>query len=421
MSRASIKLKQLIAFFTFGSDDMKLPFNKPYLSGKETDYIREAVALGKISGDGLFTKKCHRFFEERYGFRKALLTTSCTDALEMAAILCDIEPGDEIIAPCYTFVSTVNAFVLRGAKIVFADTERLTPNIDVAAIEALITSRTKAIVPVHYAGMACEMDTILDISHRHKLLVVEDAAQSIDSFYKGRPLGSFGHFGAFSFHETKNIISGEGGMLAINDERFIARAEIIREKGTNRSAFFRGEVNKYGWVDIGSSFLPSEIIAAFLYAQLENLESIQRRRKQIWNRYRELLEPLAADGVLELPVIPPNATNNAHMFYIISSNLEQRSRLIEFLKAQGIMATFHYLPLHKSTYYHNRHDGRPLPNAERFSNCLVRLPMYYEMSMSDVEYITREIKAFFKSESSRILVGPFSRSEPMEEETQERS
>ena len=421
MSRASIKSNQLITFFIFGSNDMNLPFNKPYLSGRETDYIREAVASGKISGDGLFTKKCHSFFEERYGFTKALLTTSCTDALEMAAILCDIKPGDEIIAPSYTFVSTVNAFVLRGAKIVFADSEQMTPNIDVASIEALITSRTKAIVPVHYAGVACEMDRILDIARRHDLFVVEDAAQSIDSFYKGRPLGSLGHFGAFSFHETKNIISGEGGMLAINDDRFIPRAEIIREKGTNRSAFFRGEVNKYGWVDIGSSFLPSEIIAAFLYAQLENLESIQQRRKQIWNRYRELLEPLAADGVLELPVIPANATNNAHMFYIVCRNLEQRTRLIDFLKTHGIMATFHYLPLHKSTYYHDRHDGRPLPNTERFSDCLVRLPMYYEMSLSDVEYITCEINEFFKNESSPILVGPSPRSEPMQEETQQQT
>jgi dTDP-4-amino-4,6-dideoxygalactose transaminase len=374
---------------------MNIPFNKPYLSGRETDYIREAVASGKISGDGLFTEKCHHFFEKHYGFTKVLLTTSCTDALEMAAILCDIEPGDEIIAPSFTFVSTVNAFVLRGAKIIFADTERMTPNIDVASIEALITSRTKAIAPVHYAGMACEMDPILDIAHRHGLFVVEDAAQSIDSFYKGRPLGTLGHFGAFSFHETKNIISGEGGMLAINDGRFIARAEIIREKGTNRSAFFRGEINKYGWVDIGSSFLPSEIIAAFLYAQLENLESIQQRRKQIWNMYRELLEPLAARGMLGLPVLPSNATNNAHMFYIVCSNLEQRTRLIEFLKTHGVMATFHYLPLHKSPYYHDRHDGRPLPNAERFSDCLVRLPMYYEISNGDIEYITGKITAFF--------------------------
>lgn len=374
---------------------MKIPFNKPYFTGRETSYIREAVASGKIAGDGLFTEKCHRFFEGHYGFRKVLLTTSCTDALEMAAILCDIQPDDEIIAPSYTFVSTVNAFVLRGAKIVFADSERTTPNIDVASIEALITPRTKVIVPVHYAGMACEMDTILDIAHRHGLFVVEDAAQAIDSFYKGRPLGSLGNFGAFSFHETKNIISGEGGMLIINDERFLVRAEIIREKGTNRSAFFRGEVNKYEWVDIGSSFLPSDVIAAFLYAQLENLESIQLRRKQIWNRYHELLEPLEAEGLLELPLIPPNATNNAHMFYIVCQHLSQRTGLIEYLKQRSIMAPFHYLPLHSSSYYHERHDGRSLPNADRFSDCLLRLPFYYELSMSDVEYIAEELKNFF--------------------------
>lgn len=374
---------------------MNIPYNKPYLTGKETDYIREAVESGKISGDGVFTHKCHQFFEARYGFKKALLTTSCTDALEMAAILCNIRPGDEVIAPSYTFVSTVNAFVLRGAKIVFADSERLTPNIDAASIEQLITPRTKAIVPVHYAGLACEMDTILAVAKRHDLFVVEDAAQSIDSFYKDRPLGSLGHFGAFSFHETKNIISGEGGMLAINDERFVARAEIIREKGTNRSAYFRGEVNKYGWMDIGSSFLPSDIIAAFLYAQLENLDPIQSRRKQIWNRYLELLEPLKAKGLLELPVIPPNATNNAHIFYIVCKNLEQRTSLIEYLKNQGILAPFHYLTLHNSPYYHERHDGRVLPNAERFSDCLVRMPMYYELSMNDIEYIARQLNNFF--------------------------
>jgi dTDP-4-amino-4,6-dideoxygalactose transaminase len=374
---------------------MKIPFNKPYVAGKEFDYIRAAAESGKLSGDGPFTGKCHQFLEGRYGFKKALLTTSCTDALEMAAILCDIRPGDEVIAPSFTFVSTVNAFVLRGAKIVFADCESLTPNIDVASIEALITPHTKAIVPVHYAGMACEMDTILDIAQRHELFVVEDAAQAIDSFYKGRPLGSLGHLGAFSFHETKNIVSGEGGMLAINDARFLGRAEIIREKGTNRSAFFRGEVDKYGWVDIGSSFLPSDIIAAFLYAQLENLEAIQLRRMQIWNRYHELLEPLEAKGLLKLPVIPPNATNNAHMFYIVCKNLEQRTGLIEHLKRHGIAATFHYQPLHNSPYYRDRHDGRALPNTELFSDCLVRMPMYCEMSMDDIEYVACKLNTFF--------------------------
>lgn len=378
----------------------KVPFNKPYYTGKETDYIREAVESGKISGDGIFTKRCHQLFENRYGFKKALLTTSCTAALEMAAILCDIQPGDEVIAPSYTFVSTVNAFVLRGAKIVFADSESSTPNIDAAKIESLVTQRTKVIIPVHYAGMACEMGTILDISHRHNLFVVEDAAQAIDSFYEGLPLGSLGTFGAFSFHETKNIISGEGGMLAVNDEHFFARSEIIREKGTNRAAFFRGEVDRYGWVDVGSSFLPSEIIAAFLFAQLENLDKIQARRLQIWNLYRELLEPLATEMLLELPLIPSYATNNGHMFYILCRNLNERSELIEHLKRQGIMAVFHYLSLHKSPYYHSRHDGRHLPNADRLSDCLLRLPLYFELNDKDVVRVVTEICRFFK------LAGP---------------
>jgi len=372
-----------------------IPFNKPFLVGNETDYIREAVESGKISGDGLFTKKCQQFFEERYKFKKALMTTSCTDALEMAAILCNIKPGDEVIAPSYTFVSTVNAFVLRGAKIVFADSERMTPHINTASIEALITPRTKAIVPVHYAGIACDMDTIMDIAGRHRLLVIEDAAQAIDSFYMGRPLGSIGNLGTFSFHETKNIISGEGGMLTVNDERLITRAEIIREKGTNRSSFFRGEIDKYSWVDIGSSFLPSDIIAAFLYAQIENIESIQMRRKQIWNRYYELLAPLKADDLLQLAIIPEYATNNNHMFYIVCRNLSQRTELIEYLRRRHVMAPFHYLPLHRSPFYSDKHDGRPLPNAERFSDCLLRLPLYYELSMSDIEYIAGEIKHFF--------------------------
>ncbi len=374
---------------------MKIPFNKPFFTGKELEYIREAVASGKISGDGVFTKRCHAFFEDHYGFKKTFLTTSCTDALEMAAILCNIQPGDEVIAPSFTFVSTVNAFVLRGAKIVFVDSQSMTPNMDAELIEALITPRTKVIIPVHYAGVACEMDTVLDIARRHNLIVVEDAAQSIDSFYKGRALGSLGHFGTFSFHETKNVIAGEGGMLVVNDERFIERAEVIREKGTNRSAFFRGDVNKYGWIDIGSSFLPSDIIAAFLYAQLENLDSIQQWRRQIWNMYHEILKPLAADGLLTLPVISPNATNNAHMFYIICKNLEQRTGLIEYLNARGVYAAFHYLPLHDSSYYRDQHDGRYLHNVERFSNCLVRLPMYYELSKNDIEYVTCQIKNYF--------------------------
>lgn len=375
---------------------MDIPFNKPYLSGRETDYIREAVMSGKISGDGVFTKKCHLFFEERYGFKKVLLTTSCTDALEMAAILCDIKPEDEVIAPSYTFVSTVNAFVLRGARIVFADSEETTPNIDVSQIEPIITSKTRVIVVVHYAGVACDMDALLAIARRHDLLVVEDAAQAIESFYKGRPLGSLGNLSTISFHETKNIISGEGGMLVINDEKFIKRAEIIREKGTNRPAFFRGEVDKYSWVDVGSSFLPSDIIAAFLYAQLENLERIQEKRHKILNRYYEGLKVLEDAGYVGLPVIPEYATNNAHMFYIICESFQKRTELIEHLKKNGIYAAFHYLPLHKSPYYKTKHDGRVLAHSERFSDCLVRLPMYFELTEKDHEKIINCVLRFFR-------------------------
>ncbi|WP_394673812.1 dTDP-4-amino-4,6-dideoxygalactose transaminase [uncultured Chryseobacterium sp.] len=370
-------------------------FNKPYLTGKETEYIKEAVMSGKISGDGIFTKKCHQFFEQKYGFRKALLTTSCTDALEMAAILLDIKEGDEIIVPSYTFVSTVNAFMLRGAKIVFVDSGKDNPNIDVELIEKLITPNTKAIVPVHYAGIACNMDKIMALANKYHLFVVEDAAQAIDSFYKGKPLGSIGHLAAFSFHETKNIISGEGGMLVINDERFVERAEIIREKGTNRSAFFRGEIDKYGWVDIGSSFLPSDIIAAFLYAQIENLDDIQNKRKHIWNTYYNSLRHLEEAGRIKLPSIPDYATNNAHMFYIICSNVHERSDLIKYLKENDINVVFHYLSLHKSPFYIDKHDGREMPVSDELTDCLVRLPFYYELTQEQQKIIIRKIKEYY--------------------------
>lgn len=376
---------------------MQIPFNKPFLAGKELEYIREAVMSGKISGDGSFTKKCHQFFEQRYGFLKTLLTTSCTDALEMCAILCNIKPGDEVIAPSYTFVSTVNAFVLRGARIRFIDSHADQPNMDENKIEEAITKKTKAILPVHYAGVACNMDSILKTARKHKLYVVEDAAQAIDSFYKGKPLGSLGDMSAFSFHETKNIISGEGGMIAINKKQFIKRAEIIREKGTNRSAFFRGEVNKYGWVDIGSSFLPSEVIAAFLYAQLEHLDEIQNRRKAIWKKYQDALMPLEKAGKIKLPVIPEYATNNAHMFYIVCRNLKERTALLNHLKSNGILAVFHYLSLHKSPFYKKHHGKKPLPNADMFTDCLVRLPLYFELSNQEQEKVINEILNFFKS------------------------
>lgn len=364
-----------------------IPFNKPYLHGKELVYIAEAVATGKISGDGVFTKKCHEFFENRYNFKKVMLTTSCTDALEMSAILLDIQPGDEIIAPSYTFVSTVNAFALRGAKIIFADSYPDHPNIDPVQITKLITPNTKAIVVVHYAGIACDMDAIMAIAKQHNIPVVEDAAQAIDSYYKGRPLGSIGTFGTFSFHETKNIISGEGGLLAINDEKYIQRAEIIREKGTNRSSFFRGEVAKYGWVDIGSSFLPSDIIAAYLYAQLENMDAIQARRKAIWQRYHDKLRVALVDSGISLPLIADYSTNNGHMFYLVCDTLERRTSLINYLKACSIHAVFHYLSLHASDFYKNKYSGLPLLNSDKFSDQLVRLPLYYELTDMQVDSI----------------------------------
>jgi dTDP-4-amino-4,6-dideoxygalactose transaminase len=373
---------------------MKIPFNKPFLTGKELDYIQESVKSGKISGDGMFTKKCHELFEQKYGFSKVLLTTSCTDALEMAAILIDIQPGDEVIAPSYTFVSTVNAFALRGAKIVFVDSCPDNPNLDVDLVESLITDKTKAIIPVHYAGIACEMDGIMDLSKKYNLFVIEDAAQAIDSFYKGRPLGTIGHLAAFSFHETKNIVAGEGGMLVINDKRFAQRAEIIREKGTNRSQFFRGEVDKYGWVDIGSSFLPSDIIAAFLFAQLENLEKIQQKRKGIWNMYYQGLISLQSKGV-GLPFIPESATNNGHMFFLVCRSEEERSALISFLKSKGVLSVFHYLSLHSSPFHKEKYTGGELVNSDRFTECLLRLPLYYELAGDEVSYIVKAVHEFY--------------------------
>lgn len=371
-----------------------IPFNKPYLHGKELVYIAQAATSGKISGDGLFTKKCHEFFEQRYGFKKVLMTTSCTDALEMAAILLDIQPDDEVIAPSYTFVSTVNAFSLRGAKIVFADSYPDHPNIDPAQIAQLITSKTKAIVVVHYAGVACDMDAIMAIANQHNIPVVEDAAQAIDGYYKGKPLGSIGTFGAFSFHETKNIIAGEGGLLTINDEQYIHRAEIIREKGTNRSSFFRGEVAKYGWVDIGSSFLPSDIIAAYLYAQLENINEIQARRKAIWQRYYDNLDASLKNTCIVLPYVNESSTNNAHMFYLVCDSLVQRTALIQHLKDNGIHAVFHYLSLHSSEYYKSKKTDYTLINSDLFTDSLIRLPLYYELSDEQVDFICNAISEF---------------------------
>lgn len=374
--------------------DMKIPFNKPHFTGKEAEYIYEAISKGKLSGNGDFSKRCQSYFENRYGFKKCLLTTSCTDALEMAAILCDIKPGDEVIVPSYTFVSSALAFVREGAKIVFADSMDNNPNIDANKIKSLITSKTKVIVPVHYAGVACDMDKIMKLAADNDLIVVEDAAHSIDSYYKEKPLGTIGHLSTFSFHETKNIISGEGGMLAINDERFIRRAEIIWEKGTNRVEFSRGRINKYGWVDVGSSFLPSEITAAFLWAQIENIDAIQQKRNLLWNRYFENLKPLVSQGV-KLPNIPETATNNAHMFYLLCNNLEERTALIKVLKDNDILAVFHYLSLHKSPYYKDKHDGRILSNSDKYEKTLVRLPLFYDLSIEEVDEISTIILNFY--------------------------
>jgi dTDP-4-amino-4,6-dideoxygalactose transaminase len=377
-------------------DESMIPFNKPYLHGRELVYIAQAVASGKISGDGIFTKKCHDFFEKKYGFNKVLLTTSCTDALEMAAILLDIKAGDEVIVPSFTFVSSANAFALRGATLVFADSLPDNPNIDPVQIEALITPNTKAIVVVHYAGVACDMARIMAIANAHGVAVVEDAAQAIDSYYLDRPLGSIGALSTFSFHETKNIIAGEGGLLVINDPKLVQRAEIIREKGTNRSSFFRGEVNKYGWVDIGSSFLPSDIIAAYLFAQLENLDAIQNRRKEIWQAYFDFLSPIAAQSTrFSLPVLPDYATNNAHMFYLVCDNVDTRTALIKHLFDNGVHAVFHYLSLHESAFYKEKYVGDALVHSDKYTDCVLRLPLFYELTDEEVSNISGFVTEFF--------------------------
>lgn len=377
----------------------KIPFNLPYCTGNELQNIKLSIESNKICGNGHYTDLCQRFFENRFGFKKCLLTTSCTDALEMCAILADIQEGDEVIVPSYTFVSTALAFVRQGAKIVYADSNSENPNIDAESIEKLITDKTRAIVPVHYAGVSCDMDAIMEIARKYNLIVIEDAAQSIDSYFTSpetkvkKSLGGIAHMSAFSFHETKNIQCGEGGMLVINDDRFVRRSEIVWEKGTNRAEFFRGEVNKYGWVDLGSSFLPSEYTAAFLYAQLSELDDIQKRRIHIWNRYYEGLKDLQQ---LKLPAIPQYATNNAHMFYVVCSSLEVRSQLIAFLKENNIQAVFHYLSLHKSTFNRNHTTEIPdLPMADRYTDCLLRLPLYYSLTDQDVDRIMKLIHDFF--------------------------
>jgi dTDP-4-amino-4,6-dideoxygalactose transaminase len=372
-----------------------IALSKPYLTGKEKIYIQEA--LEHSSGNGPFTKKCHQFFAAKYGFKKALLTTSCTDALELAALLLNIKPGDEVILPSYTFVSTANAFLLRGAKLVFADSRSDHPNLDVDSIRNLITPRTKVIVPVHYAGVGVDMDALMSIAEKFNIFVVEDAAQAIHARYKGRPLGSIGHLGCFSFHDTKNIVCGEGGLLVINDPRFVQRAEILWEKGTNRSAFIRGEVDKYGWVDVGSSFLPSELTAAFLLAQLEEVERIHELRRLVWQNYMDILPELVVQHGVSTPVIPDYAQHNAHIFYLICQSAGQRNHLTASLKKAGIQAFFHYPPLHLSRYYLADHKPELLPNASQFSEKLIRLPLSAGLNKDDQTYIINQVAAALES------------------------
>jgi dTDP-4-amino-4,6-dideoxygalactose transaminase len=376
---------------------VRIPFNKPSIVGNELDYISQAVLGGHLAGDGKFTALCNEWLERRLGAGRVLLTTSCTHALEMAALLCDIQPGDEVILPSYTFVSTANAFVLRGAKPVFVDIREDTLNIDESSIEEAVSDRTKVVVPVHYAGVSCEMDTIMDVARRHGLMVVEDAAQAVDARYKGRFLGTIGDIGTLSFHETKNFTSGEGGAIVLNDEQLIERAEILREKGTNRSQFFRGEIDRYTWVDHGSSYLPSEVVAAFLYAQLEEVNAITRRRHAIYDYYSQKLAPLEERGMVRLPYCPAEAEHNAHMYYLIVDDVDTRTRLIASLREVGIHAVFHYVPLHSSPMGQRfgYRDG-DLPNTERISQRLVRLPFYYSLTRGEQDEVVRQIERFFR-------------------------
>ncbi|HLO89760.1 MAG TPA: dTDP-4-amino-4,6-dideoxygalactose transaminase [Lentimicrobium sp.] len=376
---------------------MKIPFNKPHFTGREVFHLSEAAVIGKLSGNGSYTRQCQAFFEKRYDVSKVLLTTSCSDALEMSALLCGIKEGDEVIMPSYTFVSTANAFALRGARIVFADSCPENPNIDPDSVEELITYRTKAIVVVHYGGIACDMERILQIAEKNNLIVIEDAAQGLEASFNGRPLGTIGSFGTFSFHETKNVTSGEGGMICVNVPEKVTEAEIIWEKGTNRAAFARGEVQKYEWVSLGSSFLPNELTAAFLFAQLENIDDIQQKRLNIWNRYFELLNIEELKGKINLPFVPGYARHNGHLFYITVTSEEIREELLKHLHENGIYAVFHYLSLHNSPYYRQLNGNRLLPNAERYSSTLLRLPFFYSLQDDEILYIVDSIRKFFKS------------------------
>lgn len=378
-----------------------IPFNKPYYSGKEKSYIVKAMETKILTGDIEMLRYCESFLEKKYNFKKVFLTNSCTMALEMAAVLADIQPGDEVIMPSYTFVSTANAFALRGAKIVFIDSKSEHPNMDEKSIESLITERTKAIVVVHYAGVSCDLSVIQEIAKRRKLLIIEDAAQSINSFYNNIPLGSIGDIACFSFHETKNVHCGEGGFIAINDPKLLERTEMIRNKGTNRSAFMKGELNKYEWVDLGFSSMPSAITAAFLYAQLGKIDQVQKRRTKLWKNYYKLLKPLQRSDQIQLPLIPEYASNNAHIFYFVCRSEEERNDLIRFLKANNIQAVFHYQSLHNSPYYSSKHDGRVLPNAERYTRCLLRLPLFYDLTSKEQDLIVSKVNEFYSKSNVR--------------------
>jgi len=374
----------------------RIPFNQPFIVGKELYYISQSVLSGKIAGDGLFTKKCEKFLESRYGTDRILLTHSCTAALEMAAILCNIGPGDEVIMPSFTFVSTANAFYLRSAKIVFVDIRKDTLNMDEAKLEDAITPRTKVVVPVHYAGVACEMDTIMAIAQAHNLIVVEDAAQGLDAKYKNQYLGTIGDIGAYSFHETKNVISGEGGAISLNSKKFVDRAEIIREKGTDRSKFFRGEIDKYTWVDIGSSYLPSDIVAAFLFAQLENIDQISKKREALFAYYYKALTPLADNEQLVLPYVSDECLCNNHMFYILLKDEKRRNALIDHLKSKNILSVFHYIPLHQSPVGKKMgYDDGCLPVTESVSRRLLRLPFYFGLTRKEQDFVVDEINTYF--------------------------
>jgi dTDP-4-amino-4,6-dideoxygalactose transaminase len=372
-----------------------IPFNKPFIAGKELYYIAQAVTMGNIAGDGHFTRACSRLLEERFGAGRVLLVPSGTAALELAAMLCDLQPGDEVIMPSYTFVSTASAFVRCGARPVFVEIRPDTLNLDESRLPSAITPRSRAIVPVHYAGVGCQMDSILEIARRHHLLVVEDAAQAVNAFYRNRALGSLGHLGCYSFHETKNFTCGEGGALCINDPRFLERAEILRDKGTDRQKFFRGEVDKYTWVDLGSSFVISEICAAFLYGQLEHMDLITQRRRALWQRYWEELRPLEEEGLLRLPRIPEDCQSNWHIFYVLLPDEASRNRMLEFLKQQGVHAVFHYVPLHTSPMG-RRFGYRPgdLPITENLASRLLRLPLFYELKEEDQSLVIRHIRNF---------------------------